>query len=385
MRHLLIEKTGAGLRLALLEDRLLTDTRVIPAGGVLPEQIYLGRVERVAKGMGAVFVRLTDGQTGFLPASELKAPVQGGQDVLVQVKKPPVGEKAAYLTQEISLPGRTAILLPRGGARAVSSRVTDPAEKERLRALAAQLSPDRMGLIVRREAAGQPPEAVRENVSSLLSLWEKLEKDIRAGGAPRLVWPGRSPARQALDDWPDIGRVTVSDPELLPLFPDIPGDCAKDPFSLFSVNDQLRRLSARRVWLPSGGFVVVDPCEALTAIDVNSGKNAGTKAGGREALFLKTNLEAARLIARLIRVRGLGGIIVIDFIDMETEDARRQVLEAMTRAVLDDPVKCVVHGFTGLGLMEMTRKKTDAVPRAAAWLPCPACGGSGLVPEGNSL
>lgn len=363
MRQMLLETGGEVTELALVDGRELTDYRACPVHALKTEQVFLARVERIARGMEAVFVRLADGETGFLPFDEAKsAPFQGGQTLMVQVRKPPVGEKAAYLTEDISLAGRFAILLPRSRKTAVSSRVTEEKTKAELADAAAALAPEGMGLILRRESAGVPQEIIRAEINSLQSLWRELLQKAEALSAPALLWDGRSPVERALDDWERPDQITA-DRELS--VPDgIAFNLSERPFALYGVREQRRRLLERKVWLPGGGFLVVDPCEAMTVIDVNTGKNTG-KGADKEALFLRTNLEAAHMIARLLRVRGTGGIIVIDFIDMGTEAARTQVLETLRALTLRDPVKCVVHGFTALGLMEMTRKKSGASPRGA--------------------
>ena len=362
MKHMLLESGGGQTELALLDEGgQLTDYRVFPQNGLFAEQVYLAKVDRIAKGMGAAFVRLTDGQIGFLPFSEAFEPLSGGQTVVVQVRKPPVGEKAAYLTEDLSLAGRWAILLPRSGKTAVSSRVTDEEVKAALLKTARSLTPAGMGLILRKESAGIPEEEIRAEIEGLLSLWDQIKEKAKAGSAPALLWPGRSPLERALDDWERPDRLTAD--REMPVPPGIELVVHPHPFSLYSVLEQRHRLLQRRVWLPGGGFLVVDPCEAMTVIDVNTGKNTG-RGADKEALFLKTNLEAAQMIARLLRVRGVGGIIVIDFIDMEAEAARAQVLDALKTLSLRDPVKCVVHGFTALGLVEMTRKKSEIPSKA---------------------
>ena len=355
MKQILLETAGGQTELALLDGRTLTDYRAYPGSGVFSEQIYLARVDRVAKGMAAAFVALPDRQTGFLPLDEAMRPLRGGQTVLAQVRKPPVGEKAAYLTEDISLAGRYVLLLPRTAKTAVSSRVTDPKEKERLSALARALAPDGMGLILRKESVHASPEEIRPEIETLAALWRRLSAEAEQKAAPALIWNGRTPLSRALDDWETPDRVTADRP--VGDLPGIPCEVSDHPFALYSVREQRRKLTERRVWLPGGGFLVVDPCEALTVIDVNTGKDTG-KGTDRESLFLQTNLEAARMITRLLRVRGVGGIVIIDFIDMREDASREQVLSCLRELTLSDPVKCVIHGFTSLGLVEMTRKKS---------------------------
>ena len=354
MRTLLMERRPEGTALALLQDRLLTDYRMVAEAGLRPEALLIGRVRQNARGMAAAFVALPEGEVGFLPESEAKQPLRPGDFVLVQVKKPAVGTKSAYLTQDVSLAGRGLILLPLSTALGVSSRVEDEGEKETLRARGASLRPEGMGLIMRQAAAGMDEPALREELSRLLDRWAGLRRQAEAPAEPRLLWAGRSALEQALEDFGQADRLILDREE-----PDAPAhEVLEHPFAAFAVEEQREKLSRRQVWLPSGGFVVVDPCEALTAIDVNTGKAAGKKGGDREQFFLRTNLEAAEMIARILRVRGIGGIVIIDFIDMEQEASRQAVLSRLGTLLREDPVKCVVHGFTTLGLLEMTRKKT---------------------------
>ena len=357
MKQMLMETGGGRTELALVADGQLTDYRVFPQSGILPEQVYLARVDRIAKGIGAAFIRLKGGETGFLPFSETRtAAVSNGQALLVQVRKPPVGEKAAYLTEDISIAGRYAILLPKSEKRAVSSRITDENVRQTLAALSASLAPDGMGLILRRACMDTDPDRIRAEIRALERVWQQILQKGEKEKAPALLWDGRGPLERALEDWdiPDrlVANRKTDEAEGIPFV------FSEHPFALCSVRQQRQKLLERRIWLPGGGFLVVDPCEAMTVIDVNTGKNTG-KGADREALFLKTNLEAAQMIARLLRVRGIGGIVVIDFIDMESSSARNQVLSCLKTLALQDPVKCVVHGFTALGLVEMTRKKSD--------------------------
>ena len=210
-----------------------------------------------------------------------------------------------------------------------------------------------MGLIMRQAAAETTETGLREELDRLIERWHSIEQDAAAPNGLRLLWRGRSALEQAMEDFGQIDKLIMDHEDLTAP----PHEVQEHPFADFAVTEQLERLRRRQVWLPSGGFVVVDPCEALTAIDVNTGKSVG-KGGDKEQLFLRTNLEAADMIARILRVRGIGGIVIVDLIDMETDASREKVLDRFRALLREDPVKCVVHGFTSLGLLEMTRKKT---------------------------
>lgn len=353
MRTLLMERQPEGTAIAVLDDRQLTDYRLVRETSLRAEAVVMGRVRQNVRGMAAAFVTLTGGEVGFLPEAEARQPLHPGDFVLVQVKKPASGMKRAYLTQDISLAGRGLILLPLTDRSGVSSRVSDEAERTRLFERAARLQPPGMGLILRRESLRMEDAALAEERDRLLARWRTLQAEAAHPSAPALLWPGRSALSQALDDFgaPDtliLDTVVVDAP---------PHEVRPHPFADFAVQEQRERLLRRQIWLPSGGFVVVDPCEALTAIDVNTGKAVGRN-GTPEELFLRTNLEAADMIARVLRVRGVGGIVIVDLIDMASDEARRTVLDRFTALLQEDPVKCVVHGFTSLGLLEITRKRT---------------------------
>ena len=379
-KRILIEEDGGQREIALMEEkRLLFFSREMGAG-IEAEQIYLGQADRFVKGLEAVFVKLSRDAVGFLPFSEcLKKPVSG-EKMLVQVKKAPVGEKAAYLTEDISLAGRFAVLTPLAPHFAVSKRVEEEEQRARLLSLARELAPEGMGLILRKESEGEGKETIRADVETLASRWRSILSRLPSASAPCLL-EGRQDALSRLlrDEHGSIGQLLTNAPDTLP--EGMPAEVVpcERPFELYNVRDRLKKSFQRKIWLDCGGYLILDRTEAMTVIDVNSGKFTGGKAGAEDA-FLKLNLEAAREIARLLRLRNIGGIIIIDFVDMLSEESRAQVAEALRDALKDDPVKTVLHGFTALGLMEMTRKKTgDEAPLS---LPiCPRCHGAGIIQE----
>ncbi len=384
MLQLLIQKTGTLTEAALLNDRKLIDYRKEEASGISAEQLYLGVVERVVSGMNAAFVRLNDKENGFLPLNEAKQKLKGGDRVLVQVKKPPVQQKAAYLTQDISLAAETVILLPISAFYSVSKKIEAEAVRAALIKKAKALAPNGMGLVLRSAAAEISEEALTEAVQTLVTRWEAIQALLPTLRPPCLVPQTLTLAERFFRDCEAAGEqidsVVVSEETLCPTRLQSIAHVSEHPFDLYAVQEQLKKALSRRVWLKSGGFLVIDPCEALTVIDVNSGKFTGGKAGSEET-FLKTNLEAAQEIARLMRLRSMGGIVLADFVDMASEEHREALLSAMQNALKHDPVKCVVHGFTFLGLMEMTRKKSSAALEAEHSMLCPLCGGTGIRQE----
>ena len=377
-KEILVEVRSGKREIALMEDRRLLFFSRESAGGLESEQVYLGVVDRIVKGVEAAFVRLSKDDVGFLPFSECPERPRSGDRILVQIKRPPTGEKAAYLTRDIALAGRYAILMPQNACRAVSKRVTDEKKRAALMERASRLAPEGMGLVMRLESAGEEETALSREIAALKAEWQEITARCARAAAPCLI-KGREDSLLRLfrDEHGDISRVLANAPEALPPLP-VPVEACAAPFQLYEVRAKLEKSFQRRVWLPCGGYLVWDRTEALTVIDVNSGKFTGTRAG-KESAFLRLNVEAAREIARLLRLKNAGGIILIDFVDMLEEESRVLVTRALEEALRDDPVKTVVHGFTTLGLIEMTRKKTED---SAPPLPiCPRCHGTGLCEE----
>ena len=238
----------------------------------------------------------------------------------------------------------------------MSKKITEETERERLRETAQRLAPSGMGLVMRTESASAAEADIAADVGDLLCQWLDVVEKQKTSAAPCLL-KGREDAllRLLRDEHGDIAEILTNAPEALPSL-SLPVCPCENSFDLYAVKSKLEKSMQRKVWLDCGGYLIIDKTEAMTVIDVNSGKFTGGKAGA-ESTFLKLNLEAAREIARLLRLRGIGGIIIIDFVDMQTEDHRIAVREALETALRDDPVKTVVHGFTSLGLVEMTRKK----------------------------
>ena len=357
MSKTILIRHAEGVReIALMEGKRLMAFIRDAGGGIFPEQIYLGRVDRVMKGMETAFVRLGGDAAGFLPFSECKAKPRSGDLLIVQVKKPPVGEKAAYLTADIALAGRFALLTPETARFAVSKKITDEETRSRLSALAARVAPAGMGLVMRTESAEAGEEAISDDVRALRDAWVDVQQKRSQASGPCLL-KGREDAllRLLRDEHGKIDGILTDHPEEISGL-GVPVHSAPAPFDLFNVPGKLEKSLARKVWLDCGGCLVIDDTEAMTVIDVNSGKFTGNKTGA-ENTFLKLNLEAAKEIARLLRLRNIGGIVIIDFVDMQSDESRAAVRQALEEALRDDPVKAVVHGFTSLGLVEMTRKK----------------------------
>jgi len=411
--EILINVTPSESRVARVESGMLQDIWLERVGrnGYLGN-IYKGRVTRVLPGLQAAFVEIGLERTAFLHANDMARRDPGREDseqtsepqisrllhqddeLLVQVVKDPLGDKGARLTTNISLPSRFLVMLPGAAVVAVSSRIEDPEERERLKGMVARRKDgsDRGGFIVRTKAEGADEFALAADMSYLCKLWAVIEERGRSARAPSRVYEDLSLPLRALRDLmhESVDRVRIDCPRVtdeaqafarsfLPGWLDrIEQYRAERPiFDLFGVEAEIDNALQRITPLKSGGYVVFDQTEAMTTIDVNTGAFVSCRNLAETAF--KTNLEAAQVIARQLRVRNLGGIIIIDFIDMETEDHRRQVLRALERALERDLARTAVTGITELGLVQMTRKRTTDSLANRLCEPCPTCDGRGSL------
>ena len=367
--------------------------------------IYLGKVRNVLPGMEAAFVDFGAGKNGVVYASDVKVDrkVHGnqrprieevlseGDEVLVQVVKDPMGAKGARLTGMPSLPGRYLVLVPDSDAQGISRRLPD-AERSRLRQIIQQVKPEGFGVIVRTAAHHATAEEIAADIDRLRKNWERLLADAEKGGAPRIVYEEPDLLIRVIREHftADFRRMLIDDDRayeqvleyLRATAPDLVGKVHRyrdelPLFERFHVEDQLRKALDRRVYLPSGGHLVIDRTEALTVIDVNTGKFVGSSS--LEETVLQNNLEAAEEIGRQLRLRDIGGIIVIDFIDMEKPEHQRQVLRRLRETLAKDKTRTQVFDVSHLGLVEMTRKNVSAGLLETFSEPCPTCGGRGVL------
>jgi len=406
-------------RAAVIENGVLYEVYLerISRRGLI-SNIYKGRVSRVLPGMQAAFIEIGLERTAFLHASDIFDPrhegtgieaprtenirtlVAEGNEILVQVVKDPLGTKGARLTTYITLPSRHLVYMPQGRGVGVSARIEDECERERLRAaVRAGVEPDEnAGYIVRTAAEDAPPEALRADMIYLRKLWEFVrEKGLRTQPG-QLVHADLPLHLRILRDLlrPDVDRVLIDQPsayremqEFASTFmpdelPRIELYAAGRPvFELHNVEEEIQRALDRKVSLKSGGYLIIDQTEAMTTIDVNTGAFVGHR--NLEETIFRTNLEAAVTIARQLRLRNLGGIIIIDFIDMEEPEHRRQVIQALERALNDDHVKTNISSVSPLGLVEMTRKRTRDSLEHLLCQPCPICEGRGFVKTAETV
>ena len=390
--RLLVQGSRESTRIALLDEtRLLEFYQEDTGMESLVGSVFLGRVERVLPDVKAAFVKLGLAQNGFLPLREAEsyhracgnAPLLTGQDVLVQVKKDPKGEKGAFLTRDIGLPGQYVLLMPKNRFVGLSRRVTDENDRTRAREMGKRIADGRFGLIVRHAALFAPVAEVQAEAEALWQMWCEIERHAQYVKAPALLHAEPSMISILLRDYAARHPIEVlsrlEPPETPPqgvTWRTLTAVEMEAAWSAARVEKQVDEALCRRA-AARGGSLVIDEREALTTIDVNSG--SAVTAAGRESLAMEENLRAAAEAARQIRLRNLSGILLIGFIDMQSDAERARVLAAMEEAASDDRVKTVIHGFTSLGLLEMTRKRTCDTLSDTLTQPCDACHGTGRV------
>ncbi len=410
--EVLVNVTPRETRVAIVENGLLQEVHIERAKKRgLVGNIYKGRVSRVLPGMQAAFVEVGLARTAFLHAADILVPLdeteaeqrnepaiaellQEGQEVLVQVIKDPLGSKGARLTTHVTIPSRYLVLMPGVSNIGISQKIDDEAERERLRGLIkeAQGAGEAAGFIIRTAAEGVAGEDLLEDMRFLEKLWASIQQRLREQQPASLVYEAQPLALRILRDLPgtEIDKVRIDSretyqavlnfvqkfiPILVPRIEHYPGE--RPLFDLYSVEDEIQKALERKVQLKSGGHLYIDQTEAMTTIDVNTGAFVGHR--NLEETIFKTNLEAAQAIARQLRLRNLGGIIIIDFIDMMDEDHKYQVLRALEKSLEADRAKHYICEVSPLGLVEMTRERTRESLEHILCEPCPTCEGRGSV------
>lgn len=410
--EILINVTPSEVRAALLENGILQEVHVERAArrGVI-SNIYKGRVSRVLPGMQAAFIDIGLQRTAFLHASDIVRSRNGsvsnddlpnitelvkeGEEVLVQVVKDPLGNKGARLTTFITLPSRHLVLLPNGDSVGISARIEDEEERERLRELVGELLEGhdiQCGAIVRTVAEGADAEALRADLEFLIKLWSVVQVRCSEGLVKTLVHEDLSLPLRVLRDLvtSDVEHILVDSEEdfdamqefaetfltgvapMLELY-----DRRRPIFDLHSIEDDIRKALDKSIPLKSGGYVIFDQTEAMTTVDVNTGAYVGHR--NLEETIYRTNLEAAVTIARQLRLRNLGGIIIIDFIDMEEANHRENVLQLLEQSMTKDHARHQITPVSPLGLVEMTRKRTRESLQHILCEDCPSCEGRSFV------
>ena len=419
--EILINVTPRETRVAVVENGMLQELHIERGWrrGVVGN-IYKGRVQRVMPGMQAAFVDIGLERAAFLHAADIVKPVamradddedaplplpptptrpiaellRDGQDIIVQVVKDPIGGKGARLTMQLSIPSRYLVLLPRTRVVGVSARIEDEAERARLKTHIAALAPAGMGhgYIVRTNAEGQPEEALAEDVAYLGRAWALIEEKSKTVRVGERVYEDLTLPMRAVRDLirRDVEKVKVDSREtcdrlkafaaqFMPALADkIEHYAGARPiFDLYGVEDEIQRALDKQVPLKSGGYLVIDQTEAMTTVDVNTGSFLGQR--NLEDTVYRTNLEAAQSVARQLRLRNLGGIIIIDFIDMTDAEHKRQVHRQLQKTLARDHAKTTVYEFSPLGLVEMTRKRTTESLQRQLSEACGQCNGRGTL------
>ena len=408
-REMVVRQVGDRIQIAVIEDNVMVEHYVNRNANVsYVGNVYLGRVQNVLPSMEAAFVDIGKGRNAVLYAGEVNWDAAGiseteprkiemvlktGQPVLVQVTKDPIGQKGARLTSQISLPGRYVVFVPGGGMSGISKRLPE-SERTRLKAILKNLIPDTAGVIVRTAAEGVSEEELTADVERLKAQWEDIYQKSENPNfhAPALLLSEPDLAVRVIRDIfnEDFRKLTIQGNEaweeissyLGSIAPELSARLEKysgngDLFADYRVEEQLAKAFDRKVYLPSGGSLVIDRTEAMVVIDVNTGKFIG-KGGNLEETVTKNNLEAAEEIARQLRLRDLGGIVVIDFIDMVLESNREAVLRRLVECLGRDRTKHQVAEVTSLGLVQMTRKRVGQGLIEAFSTTCDSCNGRGI-------
>jgi ribonuclease G len=424
--ELIINATPHETRVALLEDKVLAEIYIerTKDRGIVGN-IYKGKVVKVLPGMQAAFVDVGLEKAAFLYVSDVYGRVEDyeeigfqgeeiptvvsptlpieellseGQEILVQVSKEPLGTKGTRITSHISLPGRYLVFMPTVDHVGISRRIKEEKERRRLRETVLGMKPPSSGFIVRTASEGVAPEEIRNDMEFLLRLWANIQKKRENSSAPSLIHSDLTMVLRVIRDIlsSQVNRIIIDSKEeydniisfITSYMPKEKYEITlyekKEPiFDAYGIEMEIDKILGRKVWLKSGGYIVIDISEALVAIDVNTGRYVGKR--NLDDTILKTNLEAAKEIAYQLRLRNIGGIIIIDFIDMEREGDREKVYQVLEEAIKKDRQKTNIFKISELGLVEMTRKRTRENMTRTLGETCPYCEGSGLIKSKTTI
>ena len=410
--EILINFTPMETRVAVIENGMPQEVYIerVHRRGIVGN-IYQGKVVRVLPGMQAAFVDIGLERAAFIHVEEVLSQnatpeeksnasialvLREGQSLLVQVTKDPIGTKGARLTTHLSLPSRYLVCMPGNDHIGVSQRIEDVEERDRLRGIVQSLSQtdgeEPTGFILRTVAEGTAEAELAQDIQFLRRLWESIKVKIKSAKAPSVIYEDLPLNMRALRDMAHAGleKIRIDSRETFQkaqdfvdaLVPEVAGKLEYYPgerpiFDLFNVEEEIQKALGRKVELKSGGYLIFDQTEAMTTVDINTGAFVGHR--NLEETIFKTNLEAATAIGRQLRLRNLGGIIIIDFIDMEDPDHQRQVLRTLERVLEKDHAKCKLTGVSDLGLVEMTRKRTRESLEQVLCDICVECQGRGSI------
>ncbi len=412
--EILINVTPQEIRVAVMQQGVAQELHIERGSHLgMVSNVYLGRVKRVLPGMQSAFIDIGLERSAFLHVADIwenhnngdaAKPIEKvlveGQSLLVQTIKDPIGSKGARLSTQISIAGRLLVYLPQESNIGVSQRIEVEAEREQLRARLQQLLPSGHsgGYIIRTMAETASDKELLADIEYLDKLWLKLQQQAQTSPAPALLYQELDISLRVLRDFvnEDTTRILVDSRETYQRMTAFAQDYIvgaasrlehyvgeRPLFDLYGVEEEIERALSRRVNLKSGGYLIIDQTEALTTVDVNTGGFVGVR--NFDDTIFKTNLEAAQVTARQLRLRNLGGIIICDFIDMDSQEHRDAVLEEFRKALARDHTRITMSGFSTLGLVEMTRKRTRESLAHILCEPCPTCQGRGEVKTGQTV
>ena len=411
---ILINFTPQETRVAIMHQGAVQELHIErTASRGLVGNVYIGKVVRILPGMQSAFVNIGLERTAFLHVADIWEPRQqgepvrpiehmlfDGQSIVVQVIKDPIGTKGARLSTQMSVAGRMLVYLPQEKHIGISQRIESESEREALREQITRLLPatETGGFIVRTMAESASDEQLANDIEYLRKIWNDIQVQSKTVVPPGILYQELSLGQRVLRDFvsPETRQIVIDSrenfqkltafsveytPTVTPLLNHYVGQ--RPLFDLHGVEDEIQKALARRVDLKSGGYLIIDQTEAMTTVDVNTGGFVGVR--NFDDTIFKTNLEAAQTIARQLRLRNLGGIIITDFIDMDNEEHKAAVLAEFNKALTRDHTRLTVNGFTALGLVEMTRKRTRESLAHVLCEECPTCGGRGEVKTARTI
>ncbi|MBE7091929.1 MAG: Rne/Rng family ribonuclease [Clostridiales bacterium] len=398
----LVSKTAVVLNNGELED-VFVEHPASSSGTV--GSIYKGIVDNIVPGMQSAFINIGLDKNAFLflddivnenKETDIRKLLKKGQEIIVQITKEAHGVKGARVTTAITLPCHSLVLMPCYDYVGVSKKIEDEQEKERLKNLVSSIKNKEHGYIIRTDAQGLEEDALKKEMNYLLERWNYIQNDAKTKNAPSILSGEDNLLTTILRDYFDdsVKKIILNNENdyeeakniasfMTPLLTDRILYNDGDIFALKGIESKLKKLLGRHIWLDNGAYLVIDYTEALTVIDVNTGKFTGDN--DLQKTILKTNIMAAKEIAKQLRLRAIGGIIIIDFIDMESEDDRKEVLLTLENATQNDKIKTNVLGFVPLGLCQLTRKKTRLGLSSVMQMTCPYCDGDGRIYNVNSI
>ncbi|PAB61363.1 Rne/Rng family ribonuclease [Anaeromicrobium sediminis] len=410
MNEIIIDCGLNQTRMAIMENKQLVEMYIDRDDKKrIVGNIYKGRITNVLPGMQAAFVDVGLEKNAFLYVKDIvgQSPkehvsirnlVKNGQEIVVQVIKEPMGTKGARVTGDVSLPGRYCVLMPYNNYVGISRRIKSEEERDRLRSLIDEVRPSNMGVILRTAGRDKSSKEIKDDLNYLLKLWNKVEKENLLGFAPKVIYKELDSIHKIIRDrfTEKIHRLVLDDEEkykeakeFVKLIDSNMKDKIElykdelDIFDFYGIEKMINNAINKKVWLKSGGYLIIDQTEALTVIDVNTGKYVGSI--DLEDTIIKTNKEAAKEIAKQLRLRDIGGIIIIDFIDMATEKSQKEMIHIFEDELTKDKTKTNVLGMTNLGLLEMTRKKVRGRISSVLQKKCPWCNGTGRTISDYSI